>query len=205
MGLRRGRTSLGALPSCVLVCAAVGGAAAAGADGRPRQDAAAQNKQLPPLSYVCMMPGDEDVDRGPSGRVPQVRHDAGADAARFGVDLRDQAAGRRSNSKPGRCPIDGTPLVQVTACGVVDVPGQRQGIGVAGQVSGRLADAQEILAARARQSQPAARRTVLHGRRQLASPRGHVSPVGRVPAAPLRRLHQAAARCAGARDEGRSS
>src|SRR5439155_11573410 len=49
---------------------------------------------------------------------------------------------------------------------ILDVPRQRSGIAHARHVPRRIADAEEVRAARARESQPAARRTVLHGRRQ---------------------------------------
>jgi hypothetical protein len=63
----------------------------------------------------------------------------------------------------------------------------------AGHVSERRADDQALRRPGARQSQPAARRPVLHGARQLAPRRRRVSLDRRLPALPLRRLHQAAA------------
>ena len=83
-----------------------------------------------------------------------------------------------SQDTPGRCPIDGTALVQVTAAVSWTCAGGTDGIGVARHLRRRLADDEELRAARARQPQPAARRAVLHGRRQRHHLEGTYLPTG---------------------------
>ena len=108
-----------------------------------------------------------------------------------------------AESKPGKCPIDRRDLIQLTVAVSWTCPGSTTEVDGAGHVPGRLADGQKSHAARARQSQPAARRPVLHGVRQLASSRRHIPAVGRVPDARVRRLHQAAAGERGSRHHGK--
>jgi heavy metal-binding protein len=70
--------------------------------------------ELPPLSYVCPMTGDEDVIDDRPGRCRKC----GMDLVPIRLDSVWTCATRPLlvvASKPGKCPVDGTPLVQVTA------------------------------------------------------------------------------------------
>jgi hypothetical protein len=70
--------------------------------------------ELPPLSYVCPMTGDEDVIEDRAGKCRKC----GMTLVPVRLDSVWTCATRPLavvESKPGRCPIDGTPLVQVTA------------------------------------------------------------------------------------------
>src|SRR4051795_2802294 len=105
----------------VLVCAVAGGAAAAGAR-QTAKAATAQNEKLPPLSYVCTMPGDEDVIEDHPGKCRKC----GMTLVPIRLDSVWTCATKPLaviESKPGRCPIDGTPLVQVTAAVSWTCPG----------------------------------------------------------------------------------
>jgi Heavy metal binding domain len=70
--------------------------------------------QLPPLSYVCPMAGDEEVIED----KPGVCRKCGMELKPTRLDSVWTCATRPLlvvESKPGKCPVDGTPLVQVTA------------------------------------------------------------------------------------------
>jgi hypothetical protein len=70
--------------------------------------------ELPPLSYVCTMPGDEDVIEDHAGRCRKC----GMELVPVRLDSVWTCATRPLlvvAAKPGRCPVDGTALVQVTA------------------------------------------------------------------------------------------
>jgi hypothetical protein len=73
---------------------------------------AAPNDQLPPLSYVCPMAGDEDVIEDKAGRcrkcgmeLKPIRLDSVWTCPVHAAVIKD---------KPGTCPLDGRDLVQVT-------------------------------------------------------------------------------------------
>src|SRR5437899_1592939 len=69
---------------------------------------------LPPISYVCPMTGDEDVIEDHAGKCRKC----GMDLVATRLDSVWTCATRPLlvvSSKPGKCPVDGTPLVQVTA------------------------------------------------------------------------------------------
>jgi hypothetical protein len=70
--------------------------------------------ELPPISYVCTMPGDEDVIEDHPGvcrkcgmTLVPIRLDSVWTCARQPLLM--------TSDKPGKCPTDGTPLVRVTA------------------------------------------------------------------------------------------
>jgi len=70
--------------------------------------------ELPPISYVCTMPGDEDVIEDHTGvcrkcgmTLVPIRLDSVWTCARQPLLM--------ISEKPGKCPTDGTPLVRVTA------------------------------------------------------------------------------------------
>jgi Heavy metal binding domain len=70
--------------------------------------------ELPPLSYVCPMTGDEDVIEGDPGKCRKC----GMELVPIRLDSVWTCATRPLlvvESKPGKCPVDGTPLIQVTA------------------------------------------------------------------------------------------
>src|SRR5262245_17905115 len=73
---------------------------------------AAQAPQLPPLSYICTMTGDEDVIEDKPGRcrkcgmeLKPIRLDSVWTCPVHAAVIKD---------KPGTCPLDGRDLVQVT-------------------------------------------------------------------------------------------
>jgi Heavy metal binding domain len=72
----------------------------------------AQQPKLPPLSYVCPMPGDEDVIEDKAGSCPKcgmelegIRLDTVYTCLTNTAIIREQ---------PGKCPTDGRPLVPMT-------------------------------------------------------------------------------------------
>ena len=98
----------------VLVGAVAGGTISSAAPQTQRAKAAAATEKLPPLSYVCVMAGDEDVVEDRPGKCRKC----GMELVPVRLDSVWTCASRPLavvESKPGRCPIDGTPLVQGTA------------------------------------------------------------------------------------------
>jgi len=72
----------------------------------------AQQPKLPPVSYICPMPGDEDVIEDKPGSCPKcgmelegIRLDTVYTCLTNTAIIRDQ---------PGKCPTDGRPLVPMT-------------------------------------------------------------------------------------------
>ena len=112
--------------------------------------------------------------RGRERKLSRLQDGAGGCPSRFDLDMSGSLSHRRKGGRymPNRSPRSGAGY----RGDVVDLfraPGDQSNH--AGDVSGRIADDGEIHAASSRQSQPAARRPVLHGARQLASPGGHVT------------------------------
>jgi hypothetical protein len=89
-------------------------ALSASALGGQQQPAKTPADQLPPLSYVCPMAGDEEVIED----KPGVCRKCGMELKPARLDSVWTCATRPLlvvESKPGKCPVDSTPLVQVTA------------------------------------------------------------------------------------------
>jgi len=76
------------------------------------QSVRAQQPKLPPVSYICPMPGDEDVIEDKAGSCPKcgmelegIRLDTVYTCLTNTAIIREQ---------PGKCPTDGRPLVPMT-------------------------------------------------------------------------------------------
>jgi len=69
-------------------------------------------KSLPPMSYICLMPGDEDVIEDKAGRCPKCGMEL------HGIRLESVWACLTNTAivrdQPGKCPTDGRDLVQMT-------------------------------------------------------------------------------------------
>jgi len=88
--------------------------ALASARAQPAKPKAAGDIELPPLSYVCTMAGDEDVIEDHPGKCRKC----GMTLVAARLDSVWTCATRPLlvvGDKPGKCPVDGTPLVRVTA------------------------------------------------------------------------------------------
>ena len=94
----------------VVVLAAVLGAGLGAASQAPKP--AAQDQSLPPLSYVCIMAGDEDVIEDHGGKCRKC----GMELVPIRLDSVWTCPVHAAihESKPGKCPIDGRPLIQMT-------------------------------------------------------------------------------------------
>jgi heavy metal-binding protein len=93
----------------VALCAALGAVGGA-VPQAPR--AAAQDQNLPPLSYVCIMAGDEDVIEDHAGKCRKC----GMELVPIRLDSVWTCPVHAAihESRPGKCPIDGRALVQMT-------------------------------------------------------------------------------------------
>jgi heavy metal-binding protein len=94
----------------VAVLGAAGGAVSQAQ--APKPAAAAQDSSLPPLSYVCIMTGDEDVIEDHPGKCRKC----GMTLVPIRLDSVWTCPVHAAihEAKPGKCPIDGRPLIQMT-------------------------------------------------------------------------------------------
>jgi hypothetical protein len=93
----------------VALCAALG---AVGGAVSQAPKSAAQDQNLPPLSYVCIMTGDEEVIEDHPGKCRKC----GMELVPIRLDSVWTCPVHAAihESKPGKCPLDGRPLVQMT-------------------------------------------------------------------------------------------
>src|SRR5258708_23028335 len=106
-----GRRSISALVVAAIFVVAT---SAAPAPQTAKPAARTTDIELPPISYVCTMPGDEDVIEDHPGvcrkcgmTLVPIRLDSVWTCARQPLLM--------TSETPGKCPTDGTPLVRVTA------------------------------------------------------------------------------------------
>jgi hypothetical protein len=76
------------------------------------QKAAGKDVELPPLSYVCIMAGDEDVIEDHPGKCRKCGMELVP--TRLDTVWTCPVHGAIHESKPGKCPIDGRQLIQLT-------------------------------------------------------------------------------------------
>jgi hypothetical protein len=87
-------------------------AVAAGAALPRAQKTAAKDIELPPLSYVCIMAGDEDVIEDHPGKCRKCGMELVP--TRLDTVWTCPVHAAIHDSKPGKCPIDGRQLIQLT-------------------------------------------------------------------------------------------
>jgi hypothetical protein len=106
------KVSISDISRALILAGALGAANVLAQPAKPK--APAGDVELPPLSYVCTMAGDEDVIEDRPGKcrkcgmtlVPTRLDSVWTCAPRPLLVVAD---------KPGKCPVDGTALVRVTA------------------------------------------------------------------------------------------
>src|ERR1700694_1067647 len=84
------------------------------AQTKPAANSSTQDK-LPPLSYVCIMPGDEDVLEDKPGKCPNPKCGMPLIPARLTSAWRSVSHTTIIKVGPGKDPLDGRALVQITA------------------------------------------------------------------------------------------
>jgi heavy metal-binding protein len=96
----------------VVLVAALGAVGGAASQAPKTPKPAAEDQSLPPLSYVCIMAGDEDVIEDHAGKCRKC----GMELVPIRLDTVWTCPVHAAihESKPGKCPIDGRQLIQMT-------------------------------------------------------------------------------------------